>query len=236
MRSRPRILSSLVAVLVLVFAVGVPEAKADDGDEGRTLLVGVAGVGAFSSVAVTGGANPFDRKLGVGGGVQVSSEIVGDLLEAHLGVIYAPRGMTASVSSPFAEVEEDQEVPTSTLITDYSVLQIPVVAGLRFLRQEQWALFATAGPTASIFLGRRNRTTDTGWRRPASDDEVRRLTLGIAAGVGADFDLGFGRMTLEARFDRDLVPLIRTVEGTSERFYHTAVGLHVGLALPILEW
>jgi hypothetical protein len=221
--------SSLALAIALVSTV----AHAEPDPEGRQVHLGLTGTGSLTTVVVTGAANPFDRKVGFGGGLTATSEIRRDILSLQLELLYASLGMTATVAGPFAE--EQEEIPTSLLITDFGTLQFPFRAQLRFLRLEHWALWLGAGPSATLFLFRRNRNLEGPWRRTHSED-LRRLTFGITAGLGADFDLGFGRLTVELRFDRDLLSFVRPIDDGPERFYHTAFGLRAGLALPILTW
>lgn len=199
----------------------------------RQVYAGVTGIGALATVAVTGAPNPFANKVGFGGGLRVSTDLLDDVVGMSLGLAFTPRGMTAQVRSGL--VADDDEAPVETLITRYNTVQVPLLVDLRFLRTEQWHVFLGAGVSTTVFLSRESRFLDGPWRTPESNEGLRRATLGGVATLGADFDVRFGRMALEFRYDRDFVPFV-IPEDSPERLYHTAFSVLGSLSLPVFSW
>lgn len=129
-------------------------------------------------------------KLGFGGGLRAIIEF-SPYLGIQPEILFKQYGTEMTLEEGPVSVE-------SSVTSNY--LQVPILARVAVPLDGPVTPKVLVGPTIGYFLSGSSEAGDTSTDIDA--DEVEKLDIGIAAGVGADIAAGPGSLNLDLRYDR----------------------------------
>jgi len=206
-----RIMMCLVASLITfggasAFAQEV-RPSSDSGSTGVQL--GVVGLLNFSTLSYSADNDDAadalndlaEYKLGFGGGLRAIIEF-----SPYLGI--QPEILFKQYGTKMSLEEGPVSVESSTTM---NYLQVPILARIAVPLDGPVTPKLLVGPTIGYFL---SGTMDAGDNSEDIDgDNVEKLDIGIAAGVGADIAAGPGSLNLDLRYDRSFTQSNKEQEG-----------------------
>lgn len=178
------------------FAQDVTSSRSNSGGA----QIGVVGMLNYSSYAYSADdsdvadefADHTESTLGFGGGLRAVVEF-NPFLGIQPEILFKQYGATLKAEAGPFNIE-------STATTNY--LQVPVLARLALPVGGSVTPKVLVGPTFGYFLSGSTKAGDD--TKDIDAEDVERLDIGVAAGVGVDFATGPGALSLDLRYDRSL--------------------------------